>query len=415
MNYNLKSTIIDLFAGTSALSEGFINHGFIPVAHVEMDKNACDTIRTRVAYHYLKSHDKLELYRKYLSKEISRDEFYSHIPEYHLNSVINKEISDSTVPGIFKTIENSELYKKNGGKIDFIVGGPPCQAYSMVVRHKAGIDEDDRCYLYKQYGKFLEKFHPKGFVFENVVGIMSAAKGKHYSDIKRLFEEELHYKLYPIVLKASDYGVLQNRKRLIIFGWRQDIPFDGLAPEPIIHKYTTKEIFSDLSDIGPDESSSTYKSPPTDYLKQFRLRTNDDVLTWHTTRYLNNIDRQKYLYAVREKLEHNRQISYLEFDSKLQTMKRGNAFTDRFKVVDPNGMSQTVVAHLAKDGHYYIYPSTRFVRSISVREAARLQSFPDNFYFEGSRGAAFKQIGNAVPPLLSEAIAKKVIQSLHLN
>lgn len=406
-----KYTIIDLFAGTSALSEGFINHGFIPLSHIEMDKNACDTIRTRVAFHYLKSINKLEDYYKYLRKEISRNELYTFIPDEYLDSVINREISDSTIPGIYDQIENSKLFKDNGGKVDFIVGGPPCQAYSMVLRHKKGIECDDRCFLYKLYGKFLEHYKPFGFVFENVVGLLSAAGGKHYKELNDLFKG-YGYDLYPLILQANDYGVLQKRKRLLIIGWKENTEFDGKAPDIIENKWTTKDIFSDLSDIQANDSSVQYKSEPTEYLEHFGLRSKDDVLTWHQARPLNKIDRQKYIYAVKEKLEHNRRISYLEFDGNLQTMKRVNAFTDRFKVVDPNGLSQTIVAHLAKDGHYYIYPSLKYVRSISVREAARLQSFPDNFFFEGSRSAAFKQIGNAVPPLLSEAIAKKIINAL---
>ena len=407
-----KYTVIDLFAGTSALSEGFINHGFVPLAHVEMDKNACDTIRTRVAYHYLKSNNKLEVYFDYLRNEISRDKLYSYIPDTFLDSVINKEISDFTIPDIFNQIETSKLYKDNGSKVDFIVGGPPCQAYSMVLRHKKGIETDDRCFLYKLYGKFLEHYKPYGFVFENVVGLLSAAGGKHYKELKELFKG-CGYDLYPLVLQANDYGVLQKRKRLVIIGWREKTVFDGKAPDIIENKWTTKDVFSDLPNIQAGSCSSCYKTKPSEYLRMFGIRTKDDVLTWHQSRPLNDIDRQKYIFAVREKLEHNRQISYLEFDNDLQTMKRVNAFTDRFKVVDPNGFSQTIVAHLAKDGHYYIFPSLTHVRSISVREAARLQSFPDNFFFEGSRSAAFKQIGNAVPPLLSEAIAKKIINTLN--
>ena len=408
---NRKYNVIDLFAGTSALSEGFVNQNFIPLSHIEMDKSACDTIRTRVAYHYLESNQKLESYYSYLRKEISRDKLYSLIPKYLLDSVINKEISDSTIPFIFEQIENSKLFQDNGKKVDFIVGGPPCQAYSMVVRHKKGIDCDDRCFLYKLYGRFLEHYKPFGFVFENVVGLLSAAGGKHYQELKTLFKG-YGYNLYPLILQANDYGVLQKRKRLIIIGMQENIVFDGKAPDTIDNKWTTKDVFSDLPDIQANDSYDHYKTKPTEYLKSFKLRTEADVLTWHQSRPLNKIDRQKYIYAIKEKLEHNRQISYLEFEGELQTMKKANAFTDRFKVVDPNGLSQTVVAHLAKDGHYYIYPSLKTIRSISVREAARLQSFPDNFYFEGSRCAAFKQIGNAVPPLLSEAIAKKILSSL---
>lgn len=406
-----KYTVIDIFAGTSALSEGFVNHNFIPLSHIEMDKNACDTIRTRVAYHYLKLNQKLSSYYSYLRNEISRDKLYSLIPNYYLDSVINKEISDSSIPAIFEQIENSKLYQDNGRRVDFIVGGPPCQAYSMVVRHKKGIECDDRCFLYKLYGKFLEHYNPYGFVFENVVGLLSAAGGKHYEEIKALFKG-YGYNLYPLILQANDYGVLQKRKRLIIIGWQENIVFDGKAPDIVENKWSTKDVFSDLPDIQANDSSNHYKTKATEYLESFKLRTEDDVLTWHQSRPLNQIDRQKYIYAIKEKLEHNRQISYLEFEGELQTMKKANAFTDRFKVVDPNGLSQTVVAHLAKDGHYYIYPSLKTIRSISVREAARLQSFPDNFFFEGSRCAAFKQIGNAVPPLLSEAIAKKILSSL---
>lgn len=407
-----KYTVIDLFAGTSALSEGFVNNGFIPLSHIEMDKNACDTIRTRVAFHYLKSKKKLSLYYKYLRGEISRDYLYSFIPSYYLDSVINKEISDTTIPDIFKQIENSRLYKDNGQRVDFVIGGPPCQAYSMVIRHKKGIESDDRCFLYKLYGKFLEHFKPCGFVFENVIGLLSAAGGKHFEELNDLFNG-YGYDLYPLVLEANNYGVLQKRKRLVIIGWKNNKEFDGKAPDIIDNVWSTNDVFSDLPNIKANSRSCFYKSKPTDYLKLFRIRTKNDVLTWHQTRPVNNIDKQKYLYAVKEKLRHNRQISYLEFKDNLQTMKKANAFTDRFKVVDPNGLCHTIVAHLAKDGHYYIYPSLTHVRSISVREAARLQSFPDNFFFEGSRSAAFKQIGNAVPPLLSEAIAKKILDSLN--
>ena len=357
------------------------------------------------------SKNNLKIYYDYLRNEITRDKLYSEIPKYYLDSVINKEISDSTIPEIFNQIESSRLFKNNGGKVDFIVGGPPCQAYSMVLRHKKGIECDDRCFLYKLYGKFLEHYKPYGFVFENVVGLLSAAGGKHYKGLNELFKG-YGYDLYPLILHANDYGVLQTRKRLLIIGWKENTIFNGNAPDVIENKWTTKDIFSDLPDIQANSRSEQYKSEPTEYLEHFGLRSKDDVLTWHQARPLNEIDRQKYIYAVKEKLEHNRRISYLEFDDDLQTMKRVNAFTDRFKVIDPNGLSQTIVAHLAKDGHYYIYPSLKYVRSISVREAARLQSFPDNFFFEGSRSAAFKQIGNAVPPLLSEAIAKKIINSL---
>ena len=321
-------------------------------------------------------------------------------------------MGEDTLQDLFDSIESSPLYKNNGKKVDFVVGGPPCQAYSLVVRHKAGIAEDDRCFLYRLYAQFLKRYQPLGFVFENVIGLKSAAKGEHYRQIQQLFDD-YGYDIYPIEIHAEEYGVLQKRRRLIIVGWRKDLHYGEIVPDKTKSEWGTKEIFSDLADINANESSNEYKTNPTDYLLRFGLRTEDDVLTRHEARPLNSIDKQKYKYAIESLLNNHRRISYLEFQGELQTMRIGNAFTDRFKVVDPNGLCQTVVAHLSKDGHYYIYPSLEHIRSISIREAARLQSFPDNFYFEGSRSAAFKQIGNAVPPLLSEAIAKKIFQVLN--
>lgn len=404
-------TIIDLFAGTSALSEGFVNEGFVPVAHVEMDPNACNTIRTRVAYHYLKSANKLQVYNQYLQGLLTREQLYSCVPREYMDTVHNTKIGSDTLPSLFDSIEKSPLYLKNNKTVDFIVGGPPCQAYSLAVRHKEGIAEDDRCFLYRLYAQFLRHYDPIGFVFENVVGLISAAKGEHYMQIQKIFKD-YGYRIHPVIVKAEDYGVLQKRRRLIIIGWREDVPYGPIELEKIVNNYTTTQVFSDLADIEANDSSSVYKTPPTDYLKRFGIRCENDTLTWHVSRPLNDIDRQKYAFAIERFLKDNHRISYLEFDDSLQTMKKGEAFTDRFKVVDPNGLCQTVVAHLSKDGHYYIYPSLKHIRSISVREAARLQSFPDNFYFEGSRSAAYKQIGNAVPPLLSHAIAKEIVKTL---
>lgn len=140
MSTKRKYTYIDLFAGTSALSEGFLQCGFQPVSHIEMNSDACLTIKTRTAYHYLKNNNKLSFYRKYLKSEISRDELYGMIPEDIINSVINTEISDITVPEIFKTIDTS-LSRRGEESIDFIIGGPPCQAFSLLNRHTNEIEK----------------------------------------------------------------------------------------------------------------------------------------------------------------------------------------------------------------------------------------------------------------------------------
>ena len=400
-----KYTYIDLFAGTSALSEGFLRCGFVPVAHVEMNSEACLTIKTRQAYHFLKNNNRYEEYREYLRGGISRSDLYSRIPEALISSVINTEISDESIVTIFDKIDTI-LKKQRRKRVDFIVGGPPCQAFSMLNRHNANIADDKRCFLYLQYGKFLKKYRPMGFVFENVLGLLSSKKN-HFENIKAHFKE-LGYKVHYVILNAADNGAMQNRQRVIIFGWRKTR--DRGCPEipKMENPWTCADVFSDLPQINAGEMASAYSTEPTDYLREFGLRSDDDVLTLHMARPLNNVDAEKYKMAVQMWLENGIRIKNSDFPDELRTINNTTSFLDRFKVVDLNGKCHTVVAHIAKDGHYYIYPSTKTIRSISVREAARIQSFPDNFFFEGSRSAMFKQIGNAVPPLMAYAIAQAI-------
>ena len=402
-------TYIDLFAGTSALSEGFLRCGFKPVAHVEMNEEACLTIKTRQAYHFLKETGRYSEYLKYLKGEIKREDLYKLLPTSLSSSVINREISDDTIGPIFESID-AILKKQKRKRVDFIVGGPPCQAFSMLNRHNENIADDKRCFLYLQYGKFLERYRPMGFVFENVLGLLSSKKN-HFENIKTHFRE-LGYKVHFLVMNSSDYGVMQNRQRVIIFGWRRtrdrgcpDIP-------KVVNKWTCRDIFSDLPTIQAGEIGESYKSRPTEYLEKFGLRSEDDVLTLHMARPLNAKDAEKYKLSVQKWLDEGVRIKNSDFPDEIRTINNTTSFLDRFKVVDLNGKCHTVIAHIAKDGHYYIYPSTKNIRSISVREAARIQSFPDDFFFEGSRSAMFKQIGNAVPPLMAQAIAKAIAKLL---
>ena len=157
----MKAKIIDLFAGAGGLSEGFKRCGFDVIAHVEMDKDASCTLKTREAYYYCVNNNMLDLYINYITKKISREEFYSHIPNSVLNTVINKEISDETLEDIFKEID----YLLRNNEVTGIIGGPPCQAYSIAgrARMKEKTENDPRNYLYLYYLKFIEKYHPKFF------------------------------------------------------------------------------------------------------------------------------------------------------------------------------------------------------------------------------------------------------------
>ncbi|MBL1233080.1 MAG: DNA (cytosine-5-)-methyltransferase [Flavobacteriales bacterium] len=404
-----KLNFIDLFAGASGMSEGFIKAGFNPISHIEMDKDACDSIKTRAVYHYLIKERNEKVYIEYLKGNISRQELYAQAPKEILDSVLNIEITDDSIKGIFSKIET--LLK--GKKVDLIIGGPPCQAYSLLGRHQENIENDPRNKLYIQYGRFLKQYEPKAFVFENVPGLLSANKGQHFKNLKAYFRK-LGYEVYHNTLDASDYGVLQARKRIIIVGWKKDIDFGFPEIEKAKKTFTVNDIFKDLPKLKPGEALqvANYTIAKNEYLEKFELRNGVDFVTQHISRPHNERDLKIYKTAIDKWNKNEERLKYPDLPTELKSHKNESSFIDRYKVVNGGGVSHTVVAHIAKDGHYYIHPDIKQCRSISVREAARLQSFPDDFYFEGSRSAAFKQIGNAVPPLMANAIAKSINELL---
>lgn len=399
-------TIVDLFAGAGGLSEGFVQAGFVPIAHVEMDKDACNTLKTRSCYHFLRSKGELDIYYKYLKGEITREVLYASVPSEIIDSVINVEISNDTIEKTFGRIK--EL--ANGRKVDMIIGGPPCQAYSLLGRHRKEMEDDPRTLLYLQYGKFLKEFSPRGFVFENVPGLLSAKKGEHFRNLRTYFDE-LGYKVHYKMLNASDYGVLQNRNRIILVGWQKD---NDLGYPDIItfqHNAVVNDILADLPELkaGEVRINAPYIQTANSYLYKSGIRLDGECfVTQNISRPVNENDSAIYAYAIDLWNTKHVRVKYTDLPKEYRTQKNEKSFLDRFKVVDGNGKAHTLVAHLAKDGHYYIHPSLKACRSISVREAARMQSFPDNFYFEGSRSAMFKQIGNAVPPLMAKFIAESI-------
>jgi DNA (cytosine-5)-methyltransferase 1 len=401
---------IDLFAGAGGLSEGFIREGFKPIAHVEMNKDACDTLRTRAAYHWLVENGKKKIYTDYLKTENkSKEELWKKVPENIINSVINTEISKETLPEIFKTIDN-ELGKK---QVDLIIGGPPCQAYSIAGRARKDMNNDPRNTLYIHYVEFLKMYQPKMFVFENVPGILSAKNGKHLDNIFKAVKEAGYDLAIPPKnhLNAKDFGVLQDRKRVIIIGWKKEL---GLSyPEFKAQENNfqiLKDLFSDLKPLKNGEGTLNaveYLKPTTEYLRQAKIRNGLDIVTQHIARPNNENDLEIYKIAV-EEWNQGKRLNYSTLPKRLIKHNNIESFTNRFQVVNGQGVSHTVVAHIAMDGHYYIHPDKKQNRSISLREAARIQSFPDDYFFEGSRTAAFKQIGNAVPPLMAQKIAEKI-------
>ncbi|NSE34251.1 DNA cytosine methyltransferase [Faecalicatena fissicatena] len=404
---------IDIFAGAGGLSEGFQRNGYIPVAHVEMKKEACLTLKTRECFYYLKKHGRIEDYKNYLRREITRDELYAMVPETVLNSVINETMSEEGMPALFDRID--QLMEVQGiENIDVLVGGPPCQAYSLVgrARSKTNMVGDPRNYLYMLYCEVLEKYRPKIFVFENVPGLLTANGGSYFDDMRERFRKAGYFLEYRI-LNSKEYGVLQNRRRVIVIGWREGTDFTYPELDKKEQKYLVDDLFSDLPYIEPGESRNVYKCKSTEYLRESGIRTEDDILTLHQARPNLERDRKIYRQVIEAWNNGQKRLKYTELPEELCTHNNRTAFLDRFKVVAKDmPYAQTMVAHISKDGHYFIHPDIKQARSISVREAARIQSFPDNYFFEGGRTASFLQIGNAVPPLMASAIAKKLKEQL---
>ncbi|WP_080872538.1 DNA cytosine methyltransferase [Oceanobacillus timonensis] len=412
--------IIDLFSGAGGLTEGFRNPLFFNLlSHVEMDRAACKTLKVRDAYYYLKKSNKLDFYYNYITGKITYNEFISEIPAEETSKVINLCITEDTIKEIFSRIDTNA----DGMKIHGIIGGPPCQAYSTIgrARNDRNKSQDERIYLYKYYIKFLEKYDPDFFVFENVKGLLSFKDldgsklidkiVNEFSNIK----EKGHYKITVKLVNCSDYGVPQNRERLIIFGQKSKMDagdfFNWLEEfketPPIIN-----DLFRDMPKVEHGETINKYSNlQPIEYVTK-NIRKKNVPVTQNICRRNNKNDLEIYKIVAKEKQE-NRNVKYSDLPQELITHKRSNIFLDRFKAINGKGFSHTIVAHIAKDGHYYIHPDVFQNRSITVREAARIQTFPDDFFFEDSRTSAFKQIGNAVPPHFSRVISKAIVENLY--
>jgi len=251
------------------------------------------------------------------------------------------------------------------------------------------------------------------FVFENVPGLLTANKGQHFKNLKK-YMRRVGYEIEARELNACNFGVLQNRKRIIIVGWRKNSPYYFPEIRTVQHNFTVNDLFRDLPNLQAGETNNQYtRARRSQYLTDFDIRENGDVLTWHEARPHIDRDREIYRRAIRLWNDGHQRLRYCDLPDELRTHQNVTAFLDRFKVVEGDTSTcHTMMAHISKDGHYFIHPDLAQARSITVREAARIQSFPDSFFFESSRTAAFTQIGNAVPPLMAKAIAEEIRELL---
>lgn len=389
---------IDLFAGAGGLTEGFYKQGYNALAHVEIDHFACETLKTRMRYY------------GYSEADIER-------------AVLEADI---TSPDIINQIKQAV----GDNKVDVIVGGPPCQSFSPlgVAKDENNMEQDPRNFLFESYVGILDEFLPKVFVFENVTGILKAVvqKRKIFDLVSRKLSTHYNIVTDPdiIVLNATHYGVPQERKRVILLGVRKDLnisPEDvyaaitrthyapGEIPLSTQEKYVSvREAINDLPWIRQGEGVAEGKyakdiAECTPYERMMR-ENSDGILRCHIARINNPKDVERYQAMA---LNHWNFLELLEKRPDLGHEKK-RVFFNSYKVQWWDSPAKTIIAHLYKDGNQFIHPDYTQGRSITVREAARLQSFPDDFTFEGSRTEQFKQIGNAVPPLLAEAIAKAI-------
>lgn len=384
-----KYTFVDLFAGCGGLSEGFYKEGFKALAHVEINKYACETLKTRMKFYG-----------------------YGNVEEEVLNLDITSENINEFIDSAVK-----------GRTVDLIVGGPPCQAYSTLGRAKDdnAMKDDPRNFLFESYINVLHHLNPKIFVFENVTGLLTAKlNNKLILDtiLKKLGE---NYKLInspkDMVLNAADYGVPQIRKRVIIIGVRKDLPFDAdevyknilktnsEAAESKLKPYVTvADAIMDLPSLKAGEGIDFIKFKPkktNDFLDKI-IDKKSNILRHHIARNLNDLDIERYSVMSKNNWTFTQ---LLEKREDLRHPKQ-RVFNNSYCVQFWDKPARTIIAHLYKDGNQFIHPDYKQGRSITPREAARLQSFPDDFVFEGSRTEIYKQIGNAVPVLLAQAIAK---------
>ncbi|WCC44785.1 DNA cytosine methyltransferase [Tenacibaculum finnmarkense] len=404
-----KFTFIDLFAGCGGLSEGFLSSNkFNGIAHVEWELPMVQTLRNRLNTKWDHTLDDAK-------KQVV------HFDIQKTDELINGNWSEETKSIYSKT--NHDFIIKDGLKglvgnreVDFIIGGPPCQAYSIAGRaqDKNSMKDDYRNFLFESFVKVVKEFQPKAFVFENVPGMLSAEPGG-VKVTKRVFEafEKIGYEISkPTTLKshvyvANDFGVPQKRRRLIIVGVKKDQDtnlvdlYKEIDSQKIEQKTTVKDAIKHLPKMFPLETSKKVNGKNISHL----LTDDKKQIPQHTPRFHNDRDVKIFKEWVDNNMNKKTLQEKIDFYNNLMNKSSKHA---KYRNLEWDKPSPTIVAHLYKDGLMFIHPDAKQARSITVREAGLLQSFPSDFDFIGSQGHCYKMIGNAVPPLMAKSIANGI-------
>lgn len=501
--------IVDLFAGPGGLGEGFSSvegDPFRIIVSAEMNSSARATLRLRAFYRLLKRRggNALDSYYRYCNGESELPYDDTNRDAWEESGDEARQIELGTPKGNEELDSRISSHKLGPDDHWVLIGGPPCQAYSVVGRARNRgkaeyrAEDDHRHFLYKEYLRIIEKYRPAVFVMENVKGILTASVGG-----QKIFDQILMdlsgcgngYRIHSMssatsfspgddprktdvhdfVIKAEEHGIPQARHRVILVGVREDITrapaqlervkgpevhkiiealpkvrsgltkdkdsserwaevvaghFDRMARE-VERDESHRKLYNELCDA----ANHIPRGLGTGALRLARQSSDGDsgaaldgwyhdprLAVWlnHDARGHMNSDLQRYAFASAYTKAYDRSPKgHDEFALEGLRPNHENwetgKFSDRFRVQAGHRVSTTITSHISKDGHYFIHYDPRQCRSLTVREAARLQTFPDNYFFQGNRTEQFHQVGNAVPPLLAKKIADLVFALLDAN
>lgn len=396
----MKFNVIDLFAGCGGLTDGFLQTGqFNTLAAVDWEYPTVKTLKNRLVTKWKYSHENENI----LHFDIQRTD----------------ELINGYEDPIFGT--SMGIQSLVGEKmVDLILGGPPCQAYSVAgrVRDENGMHDDYRNYLFESYVKMVSCFQPQAFVFENVEGILSAEPGgvKIIDRIRSAFDE-IGYEITEdlrgnALFDTSFYNVPQKRKRVIIFGLKK-----GEQSTRMIGTFYS--ILKAKANKTPMNSRIAFENLPKIYPRLTKgqshaIKLNGKLSPRNHEPRTHNVRDIEIFKLLAEDIESGTE-KYASSKALIQLYKEKTGKETnihKYHVIRLDKPSNTIPAHLYKDGLRHIHPDSKQARSITVREAARLQSFDDDFEFFGSKGDQYKMIGNAVPPKFAKIVAETLIDLL---